>query len=201
MKKIGILGGTFNPIHNGHIQLARYCQNKLGLDKVIFIPTYTPPHKASVNLADSSHRISMCKTAVLPDNNFEVSDIEIRRKGKSYTFETLNSLKELFPEDTLYLIMGADMFLTLAEWKNPKIIFKNAVIAAIPRNDSDKGDMTDYYNRVLKPLGANAVILDNPVEQVSSTYIRNNIDKPELVSNLLDKNVYEYIAKNNIYRK
>ena len=196
-----VLPKAKNPIHNGHIQLARYCQNKLGLDKVIFIPTYTPPHKASVNLADSSHRISMCKTAVLPDNNFEVSDIEIRRKGKSYTFETLNSLKELFPEDTLYLIMGADMFLTLADWKNPKVIFKNAVIAAIPRNDSDKSDMTDYYNRVLKPLGANAVILDNPVEQVSSTYIRDNIDKPELVSNLLDKNVYEYIAKNNIYRK
>ncbi len=201
MKKIGILGGTFNPIHNGHIQLARYCQNKLGLNKVIFIPTYTPPHKASANLVDSSHRFRMCETAVLTDCSFEVSDVEIKRKGKSYTFETLDSLKELFPGDTLYLIMGADMFLTLAEWKNSKLIFKNSVIAAIPRNDSDKSVMTDYYNSVLKPLGANVIILDDPVEQVSSTYIRDNIDKPEIISKLLDKNVYEYIAKNNIYRK
>ena len=123
------------------------------------------------------------------------------RKGQSYTYETLISLKELYPSDTLYLIVGADMFLTLDKWKNPESIFRDATIVAVPRDESDKEELTAYYEEVIKKLGAKAVILDKPVMQVSSTFIRANIDNYEKIKTLIDSNVYEYIEKNNLYRK
>ena len=199
--KIGILGGTFNPIHNGHIQLAQYCKNELLLDKIFLIPTYTPPHKISKDLADETHRLTMCSLASENLDDFEVCDIEIKRQGKSYTFETLISLKELYPDDEFYLIMGADMFLTLDKWKNPESIFANAVIITIPRNDSDKEELESYYNAVIKDMGAKAVILPNNVQTVSSTFIRENIGDYNTISDLIDKKVYEYIISNNLYRK
>lgn len=201
MNKIGIIGGTFNPIHNGHILLAVYCKEKLNLDKVIFIPTYTPPHKSDKDLASEVHRLNMCNLAVQSYEDFSVSDIEIKRKGKSYTFETLTRLKEIYPYDTLYFITGADMFLTLEKWKNPEIIFDKAVIAAVPRNSSDSEMLNRHYHNYLKPLGAKACILEEPVLSVSSTFIRENIENYDLIKSLIDRNVYEYIVKNNLYRE
>lgn len=201
MRRIGIIGGTFNPIHNGHILLAIYCKEKLSLDRVIFIPTCTPPHKSDKDLVSEAHRLNMCNIAVREYEDFSVSDIEIQRKGKSYTYETLTSLKEIYPDDILYFITGADMFLSLDKWKNPEIIFEKAVIAAVPRNSSDFEQLNAYYQTTLKKLGAQAAILDKPVLQVSSTFIRENICKYELIENMIDRNVYEYIVKNNLYRK
>ena len=201
MSKIGIIGGTFNPIHNGHTLLALYCKEKLNLDIVIFIPTYTPPHKSAKDLASEVHRFNMCNLAVQNYVDFSVSDIEIKRKGKSYTYETLTSLKENYPNDTLYFITGADMFLTLEKWKNPEIIFDKAVIAAVPRNLSDSEMLNSHYRTILKPLGAKVCILDEPVLSVSSTFIRENIDNYDLIKSLIDRNVYEYIVKNNLYRE
>lgn len=201
MSKIGILGGTFNPIHKGHILLGEYCRKNLSLDKIMLIPTYTPPHKSSNQLAGETHRMDMCRIATENLSDFSVSDIEIQRKGKSYTYQTLTALKEIYPKDTLYLIMGADMFLSLDKWKNPEIIFEKAVIVAVPRNESDKNDLNVYYSSVIKNLGAKAIILDEPVMQVSSTYVRDNIDNYKLIESLVDRNVYNYIVKNNLYRK
>ena len=201
MSKIGVFGGTFNPIHNGHVSLGVYCKDELSLDKLMLIPTYTPPHKSSSELAEEEHRVNMCKLATGQYGYFEVSDIEIERKGKSYTYETLNSLKKIYTEDELYLIVGADMFLTLDKWKNPQSIFKNATIVAVPRNDDDKNDLVYYYESTIKKLGAKAIVLENPVVQVSSTYIRENIDNYQLIKSLIDSNVYEYIVKNKLYRK
>ncbi len=201
MSKIGIIGGTFNPIHNGHILLALYCKEQIGLDKIIFIPTYTPPHKISDDLASEADRLNMCRIAVKKYSDFYVSDIEIKRKGKSYTYETLSELKAVYKSDTLYFVVGADMFLTLDKWKNPDIIFKNAFIAAVPRNSSDFAQLSDYYERVLKPLGARAVILDKPVLTVSSTFIRKNIDFDKNIEPLIDEDVYEYIKQNDLYKE
>ena len=201
MSKAGIIGGTFNPIHNGHILLALYCKEKLNLDSVIFIPTYTPPHKSDKELVSEVHRINMCNIAVESYNDFSVSDIEIKRKGKSYTYETLTSLKEIYPDDTLYFITGADMFLTLEKWKNPEIFFEKAIIAAVPRNSSDSEVLNSHYQAILKPMGAKACILDEPVMSVSSTFIRENIENYDLIKSLIDRNVYEYIVKNNLYRE
>ncbi len=201
MSKVGILGGTFNPVHNGHILLGKYCKKELRLDKIILMPTYTPPHKASTELVSEDHRMNMCKIAVENLTGFEVSDIEIKRQGKSYTYQTLTFLKKLYPHDIFYLIMGADMFLTLDRWKNPDIIFKNSIIVCIPRDKADYEELNNYYNSVIKKLGAQAVILSESVMQVSSTYIRDNIENYPIIKSLIDRNVYDYITKNNLYRK
>ena len=97
--------------------------------------------------------------------------------------------------------MGADMFLTLNRWKNPEIIFEKSSIITIPRDDETKSELENFYKNVLKPMGADAVILPNPVMSVSSTFIRENLDNFNLISDMLDKGVYDYIIKNNLYRK
>ena len=129
--KTGVFGGTFNPVHKGHIMLAEYCMDSVGLDRIIMIPTAVPPHKISKNLASENDRLNMCELACKGKKNFSVSDIEIKRQGKSYTYETVTQLKEIYPDDHLYTIMGADMFLTLDRWKNPKIIFEKSSIIDI----------------------------------------------------------------------
>lgn len=199
--KTGIFGGTFNPVHKGHIMLAEYCMESVGLDRIIMIPTAVPPHKISKNLASENDRLNMCKLACRGKENFFVSDIEIKRQGKSYTYETLTQLKEIYPDDHLYTIMGADMFLTLDRWKNPKIIFEKSSIITIPRDEENKLELENFYNKVLKAMGASSVILPNPVMSVSSTFIRENLDNFNLISDMLDKGVYDYIIKNNLYRK
>lgn len=199
--KTGVFGGTFNPVHKGHIMLAEYCMDSVGLDRIIMIPTAVPPHKISKNLASENDRLNMCKLACRGKENFFVSDIEIKRQGKSYTYETLTQLKEIYPDDHLYTIMGADMFLTLNRWKNPEIIFEKSSIITIPRDDENKLELENFYNKVLKAMGASSVILPNPVMSVSSTFIRENLDNFNLISNMLDKGVYDYIIKNNLYRK
>ncbi len=199
--KTGVFGGTFNPVHKGHIMLAEYCMDSVGLDRIIMIPTAVPPHKISNNLASESDRLNMCKLACRGKENFFVSDIEIKRQGKSYTYETLTQLKEIYPDDHLYTIMGADMFLTLNRWKNPEIIFEKSSIITIPRDEENKLELENFYNKVLKAMGASSVILPNPVMSVSSTFIRENLDNFNLISDMLDKGVYDYIIKNNLYRK
>lgn len=199
--KTGVFGGTFNPVHKGHIMLAEYCMESVGLDRIIMIPTAVPPHKISNNLASENDRLNMCKLACRGKENFFVSDIEIKRQGKSYTYETLTQLKEIYPDDHLYTIMGADMFLTLNRWKNPEIIFEKSSIITIPRDEENKLELENFYNKVLKAMGASSVILPNPVMSVSSTFIRENLDNFNLISDMLDKGVYDYIIKNNLYRK
>lgn len=199
--KTGVFGGTFNPVHKGHIMLAEYCMDSVGLDRIIMIPTAVPPHKISNNLASENDRLNMCKLACRGKENFFVSDIEIKRQGKSYTYETLTQLKEIYPDDHLYTIMGADMFLTLNRWKNPEIIFEKSSIITIPRDEENKLELENFYNKVLKAMGASSVILPNPVMSVSSTFIRENLDNFNLISDMIDKGVYDYIIKNNLYRK
>lgn len=200
MRKIGIFGGTFNPIHKGHILLARYCKNELKLDRVILIPACLPPHKETSDLASADDRLNMCRIACENLEGFEVSDIEIKRGGSSYTYQTLTFLKEIFPNDELCFIMGADMFLSLDKWKYPEIIFQKASIIAVPRDDSNVDELRDYYKTMISKIGAKAYILSNSVMQVSSTYIRENIENYNNVKNMIDRRVYDYISKNKLYR-
>ena len=200
MSRIGIFGGTFNPIHNGHIQMIEACKNFAKLDKVIVIPSYTPPHKQCDMLADENQRLEMCRLACSEFDFAEISDIEIKRGGTSYTFETLQSLKQIYPDDELCFIMGADMFLSLEKWKNPEIIFELVTIIAVPRNSDDKNDLVKHYNDVLQKMGAKAEILNDTVLTVSSTFIRDNIFDVQKIKKLIDDKVYEYIINNKLYR-
>ena len=115
--RTGVFGGTFNPVHNGHIHLARTYFDALRLDRMLVIPTCLPPHKPGEQLADGADRLAMCRLAFDGLPGFEASDIELRRGQKSYTVDTLEQLAKEYPDDGFYLIMGSDMFLTLTGWR------------------------------------------------------------------------------------
>lgn len=200
MSRIGILGGTFNPIHNGHIQMAKYSHDAAKLDKVILMPTFVPPHKESANLVSCEHRLNMCRLACLNLPYAEVSDFEIKLEGKSYTYRTLELLKSQNKNDEFFFIVGADMFLSMQNWRNPKIIFELATVIAIPRDEDSVSQLSNHYENVLKKMGAKAIVLKDSVLTVSSTYIRDNIDNQSALQSLIDSRVYNYIKENNLYR-
>lgn len=200
MSRIGILGGTFNPIHNGHIQMAEYSHKAAELDEVILMPTFVPPHKESTNLVSCEHRLNMCRLACLNLPYAEVSDFEIKLEGKSYTYRTLELLKSQNKNDEFFFIVGADMFLSMQNWKNPEIIFELATVIAIPRDKDSVSQLSNHYENVLKKMGAKAIVLKDSVLTVSSTYIRDNIDNQSALQSLIDSRVYNYIKENNLYR-
>ena len=196
--KVAMFGGSFDPIHNGHIQLAKAFVRKLGLDKVLIVPTYIPPHKQKKTSVTPGQKLDMCRLAFEDMPHFEVSDIEIRRKGASYTYMTLEELSEIYKGDELYLITGADMFMTIHEWREPQIIFRHATVCGVPRNDEDIKAL-ERQQEYLSSLGAKTEILDAGVMAVSSTDIRNRIKNGEDISGLVPKAVEDYIRKNNLY--
>lgn len=202
MSKIGIFGGTFNPIHLGHIRLGQLVLEEIKLDKILFIPDNTPPHKSNKELASGTDRLEMINISLKDHKNMESSDIELRREGKSYTFETLLELKKQNPDDELYLITGADMFLTLDKWREPETIFETANIIGVPRVDSDFEKMEEYAENVIKPMGAKVFMLSQTVfDTASSTYVRDNIDDYQKIKDMITPEVYKYITENDLYRK
>lgn len=202
MSKIGIFGGTFNPIHLGHIRLGQLVLDEIKLDKILYIPDNTPPHKSDKDLACGEDRLNMLNISLKDHDDMESSDIELKREGKSYSFETLLELKKLYPNDELYLITGADMFLTLDKWREPETIFKTANIIGVPRVKSDFEKMEEYAEKVIKPMGAKVFMLSQTVfDTASSTYVRENIDDYQKIKDMITPEVYRYITEKGLYRK
>lgn len=176
--KIGIYGGTFDPPHLGHMEAARASVAALGLDKLIFMPAKRPPHKQMAeNSASPEDRLAM--TALMADGLLlpkvtEVSELELRREGKSYTSDTLRALKERYPDDELWLLMGTDMFLTLQNWHEPEQIMALAGIAAFARSEADCDEMLQIQGKYLSDtFGARVAIVQLPrIRAISSTQVR-----------------------------
>lgn len=150
--KIGILGGTFSPIHDGHLRLAKTYQQELGLEKMLLIPTYQPPHKHTDHLPDGEHRCRMAELASEGFAGFEVSDIEIRRGGKSYTVDTLEELRQLYPDGEFYLLTGSDMFCTVLDWHRGAELVKLAEICTMERG-GDTAEMLEAQAERIRAVG------------------------------------------------
>ena len=196
--KIGIFGGAFNPVHNGHMNLAEIYYRGLELDKLIFIPTAHPPHKSGEALASQQDRLNMLSLAI-EDKPYEVSQIEFQRQGKSYTYDTLTELKKLYSNDTLYLIIGADQFLTFDRWYRYKDILNMAVLCTCAREDEEEKQRIKSFASNLG-LGNDEYFLSTePVLRVSSSQIRTGIMDSEDISSLLPKKVLEYILEKGLY--
>ncbi len=176
MQKIGLFGGTFNPIHKGHLHLAKAFLQALSLDKLIFIPTYMPPHKDAHDLASSVDRYNMCRLAVSDIENAEVSDFEIRRETKSYTVHTLQHFKKLYPDAEFFFLMGSDMFITLERWYEAETLFTLATMCAGARNQGEYATLSQYAQR-LAHKGVKTKIIDIEPFEASSTEIRARIHK------------------------
>ena len=199
---IGIYGGTFDPPHWGHITAARAAMEQLGLDKLVLIPDRVPPHKAlPEGSASPEQRLEMATLAAAElGKRAEVSDRELRRDGPSYTADTLAALREEYPEDTLWLLMGSDMFLSLQTWHAPEEIMALARIAPFSREAEDESTaFAAQKARLEREYGAQICIVQNPeVRELSSTEIRAALAAGQ-GSNLLPPAVYGYVLREHLY--
>ena len=187
--KIGILGGTFNPLHIGHLILAEEVREKLRLDKVIFVPTFIPPHKKNSDVAAAKDRLAMVKAAIRGNRDFSASNIEIRREGLSYTVDTVKALNRKFPGEKLFFITGSDLLKYLDEWKDFKQLLGlvKFVVATRPGYPLEK--IPSYVQRV----GIRAV-------DVSAFEIRRCIKQKKSFRYLVPEAVFDYINKNKLYK-
>ena len=199
MGRIGIFGGTFNPVHKGHVRLCRQCMQQLSLDSMLIVPAKIPPHKDAPMLAPSRERIEMLKLA-FSGMPVEVSDIECRLPGKSYTVRTLRLLKEQYPDDTFYLLIGSDMLYTFEQWREYEEILKLACVVVGARQEEE------YRALCQKRLSFGALsdrilILRIEVTEVSSTEIRAQIAagySPD--EDWIPKEVLSYIMEKGLYQ-
>ena len=202
--KIGIYGGTFDPIHRGHMAAAQTAAKLLELDKLLLIPAGIPPHKhKSSGGANGAQRMEM--TSIAADRlglkiPVEVLDLELKREGKSYTSDTLRELRKQYPKDELWLLMGTDMFLTLQNWHEPKTIMKLAKICAFGRTESDGEKLfAPQRDYLTSEFGAAVTTITLPgLVDISSTQLRTRLaagERPEE----LDESVYGYILRYGLY--
>lgn len=201
--RTGIYGGTFNPIHLAHVHLVRAFIERLSLDRVLLIPTGQPPHKAAQALAGNTERLAMCRLAAeeITECPVEVSDIEMRRGGKSYTADTLTQLRAQYPADDFYLLMGEDMFLTVERWYRPEEIFRLATICAAPRDYGSFRRLIRHGEAVRGMYPAFGFILQNiPYLPVSSTEVRARLRSGGPLQDLLPQRVADYIEARGLYR-
>jgi nicotinate-nucleotide adenylyltransferase len=217
MTRVGIFGGTFNPIHYGHLRAAEEVRNKLGLDRILFIPAGTPPLKRA-DIAGSGHRLEMTEAAVSGNRFFEVSDIEIRLSGKSYTLRTIQTLKSIAAGTEYSLILGVDAFLDLPNWWHPEELLSGTdfiIISrpGVPFSDMRRSPYIDVDKKTLKMLdtaereicevdlksGRKAVLLGITPIGIASTGIRELVRQGRSIKYLLPPKVQSYIIKNKLY--
>ncbi len=199
MKRIGIYGGAFNPPHIGHLRGAQYAVEALQLTKLLLIPTSTPPHKLlPENSASPRQRLDMLTLCFAPEGCAEVSDLELRRGGISYTYQTVSQLRQQYPDDELILLMGTDMFLSFSDWKNPREILQNASLAVFGRGEAGEKEKIAQQKAALEEMGGNIYWIDMPVTAVSSTDLRRMLVLRGGDS-LLPEGVAAYIRKSGLY--
>lgn len=198
--KAAVFGGAFNPVHLGHLRLSKEFGQRLGLDKILLIPSSAPPHKPDADMAPAADRLEMCRLSVGEDSLFTVSDIEIKRGGVSFTADTLERLVQIYPDTEWYLITGADMFLTLGTWHRFDDIARIAVLCAAPRDGGDSACLREYAAK-LEKRGARCIIEDIPMTDISSTQIRQRIKQGKSIDGLTSPAVVKYISDKSLYRK
>jgi nicotinate-nucleotide adenylyltransferase len=186
MKKIAILGGTFDPPHNGHLLIAYEVLHALSLDEIWFMPTKIPPHKEGENVTDSNDRLTMLELALLNHEHFKVQSIELKRKGPSYTFDTIKLLKEMYKEE-FYFIIGGDMIEYLPKWYKIDELLKLVTFVGVERvGFSTK---TDY------PI----ITIPTPLFDVSSSFVRKRIKSKGNTELLIPSSVRRYIEEKHLY--
>ncbi len=219
--KIGIFGGTFNPIHIGHLRAAEEVRERLGLTKIIFVPAKNPPLKKE-DIIEPFHRFRMIELAMSGNNFFEISNIEYRRTGKSFTVDTLKELRTIYTEENLYFILGIETFLDIPNWWKPDelVTLTDFIIISRPPfrfidlisspylnisgkilESIDKGKIESYITKLNKYRNRKIIILRIPLIEVSGTEIRRLIREGKSIKYLLPDTVESYIISNKLYMR
>lgn len=198
--KIGIMGGTFDPIHYAHLATAEFIRDKYKLDKILFIPSGNPPHKQKKNVVDKYDRYNMVILATRNNDDFIVSDIEIERDKKTYTIDTLRQLKQKYPNAQIYFITGADAICDIETWKDVEENFKLATFIAATRPGISLLRAQEKIENLKNKYSANIISVYVPSLDISSTYIREQIKEGRSVRYLVPESVEKYINKKNLYK-
>ena len=201
MARIGIYGGTFNPPHIGHICAAECALRALALDKLLLIPDRIAPHKVMPTGTPSpAQRLEMvCLGArQIRDDRVEVTDIELKRDGPSYTYQTIAELRQQYPKDSLYLLVGTDMFLSFQNWKNAEKIWSDVILAVFYRGEPSEIEKIQAHKALMESLGAKVELVENPVVDISSTQLRRMLVFG-CADSFLPEGVGEYIRERGLY--
>lgn len=199
--RTGIFGGSFNPVHNGHIYLAERMSDIMKLDRLFIIPARVSPFKEDNGGISDSDRFNMCRIAFGKYDKYFVSDIEINRDGKSYTVDTVRELKKIYPDDEMFLFIGSDMLLSFDKWKDYNIILDNVTLCAMSReNGIGYNELEEYVRFVIKRPEKIMICPVSPLE-ISSTQVREYVKNGRDISNLVPEGVKEYIERRGLYRE
>ncbi len=190
MKRVGILGGTFNPLHIGHLAIAEVAQEQMDLDKVIFVPSYLPPHKRIANLAPADERLEMVRLAIKENPKFDISNYEVEKGGKSYTIETVRYFQDKFPDAKLFFIVGGDSAADLHTWKNIDKILEIVTFIVVNRPGHDE---------CVANIAHHSVVL--PGIDISSSYVRRRLTQGKSIKYLVPDEVFRYIEQHKLYSK
>ena len=199
MKKYGIFGGSFNPIHYGHLMICEYIKEEMGLDKVIFIPTGNPPHKdLEVSAKD---RYEMVRLAISPNPDFEISDIEATRVKMSYTVDTIRELKKIYREEKLYFLIGLDSIFQLKTWMKIGDLSKEIeFVVAIRPGYINKDEINREIDFLRENFGTKVNLINTPLYEISSTDLRDRIREGKSLRYLIPKKVLDYIEESGFYK-
>jgi nicotinate-nucleotide adenylyltransferase len=195
--RIGILGGTFNPPHLGHLVAAQEAYRELDLDQVMLIPAGIPPHKPVDDEPGPEHRLELCRLAVREDERFTVSDLELRRDGPSFTVDTLKLLRSQSPSDDLYLILGGDIAAGLPKWHEPERVLELATVAIAKRRGTAKAAVDDALAQLKG--GERARFFQMPRIEISSTMVRRRVRAGQPIRYFVPDGVMHYIERHGLY--
>jgi len=197
--RIGILGGTFNPPHLGHLVCAQEAYLQLELDRVVLIPAASPPHKPVEDEPGIEHRLALCRAAIEGDQErFAVSDLEAKREGPSYTVDTLEQLRSAMPDSELFLIVGADVAVGFPGWRHPERVLSLAGLAVADRPGTPRGAVEEALSRL---GGDRTRFFDMPEVEISSTMLRERVRSGGPTRYLMPDRVRDYIDQHRLYRR
>lgn len=200
--KIGIMGGTFDPIHIGHLLLGEFAYEDFGLDEIWFLPNGNPPHKKTANTEEAlHHRIEMVKAAIADTPHFRLNLYETESAEHSYTYSTLKEFRRRYPENEFYFILGADSLFSIEEWKCFEEIFPNCVILAAMRDDKDAGSMREQIVYLERTYNARIRLLQAPLVEISSTALRRRAERDLSVRYMVPDGVAQYIREHRLYKR
>ena len=200
VKKIGIMGGTFDPIHYGHLVLAEQVRSNLALDSVYFVPSGQPPHKSNLLISDKNSRLKMVEIAINDNKEFNIFDYELNQTGYTYTIDTIKAFRRLVePNAKIYFITGADQLMLLESWKDYEQLLKEVIFVAASRPGHDEKQVVEKVEYFKKKYHAQMLHVEIPALSISSTNIRNRVREGNSIKYLLPDRVEEYIINNRLY--
>ena len=199
--KIGIMGGTFDPIHNGHLMLGEYAYQEFQLDEVWFMPNGNPPHKSNDTIeSQTKNRVEMVRRAIAGKEYFSLQLYETKNKEVNYSYKTMEHFKRAYPEYTFYFIIGADSLFSIEKWVHPEILLRDCIVLAAYRDDTGTDEMLSKIQYLNDKYGADIRLLNTPNVDISSSDIRERIKDGLSIRKMVPEAVFDYIEENQLFR-